>query len=283
MVIEPIAQVIARPNGQPANTMVNLDAQSLVFDDSNLFEWNKYSGYDRFETGVRANYGAQFTLDMNKNGYVSAVFGQSAQLAGINSYATPDAANIGLSSGLDTRTSDYVSRISYSPNSNYTFVTKARFDESTWALRRFDAAAQANYGPLHLGASFADYEQQPLIGYNFRREGLQFDARWEFVEHYSVSGNINFDLSRHYYNGLLLEQAPVFFIAGFGTGIGYSDDCTKLMLNYTNVISDNYGYPASYQRNQTVMLTLDLRTVGDIRAPIALTPSQVQDGVRVNN
>ncbi len=96
VVIEPIAQVIARPNSQNPNTMVNLDAQSLVFDDSNLFEWNKYSGYDRFETGVRSNYGAQFTLDMNKNGYVNAMFGQSAQLAGINSYATPDAANIGL-------------------------------------------------------------------------------------------------------------------------------------------------------------------------------------------
>ena len=102
LVIEPIAQIIARPNTQLSNTLVNLDAQSLVFDDSNLFEWNKYSGYDRFETGVRANYGAQFTLDMNKNGYVNAMFGQSAQVAGVNSYDTPDAANIGLESGLNT-------------------------------------------------------------------------------------------------------------------------------------------------------------------------------------
>ncbi len=30
------------------------------------------------------------------------------------------------------------------------------------------------------------------------------------------------------------------------------------------------------------MLTLDLRTLGDIKAPIALTPSQIQDGVRYN-
>ncbi len=57
-----------------------------MFDDSNLFEWNKYSGYDRFETGVRANYGAQFTLDMDRNGYVNALFGQSAQVAGVNSF-----------------------------------------------------------------------------------------------------------------------------------------------------------------------------------------------------
>jgi LPS-assembly protein len=282
LVIEPIAQVIARPDGQPANTMVNLDAQSLVFDDSNLFEWNKYSGYDRFETGVRANYGAQFTLDMNRNGYVNAIFGQSTQLAGANAYATPDAANVGLSSGLDTKLSDYVSRISYTPNSNYTFVTKARFDQSTLALRRLDAAAQANYGPLHFGAQFANYQQQPLIGYDFRREGLQFDTRWEFIEHYSVSGNINFDLGRHYYNALLAQPAPALFVAGFGAGLGYSDDCTRLMLNYSNAISDVYGYPAAYTRNQTVLLTLDLRTLGDLKAPIALSPSQIQDGIRTN-
>ncbi|WP_294537579.1 LPS assembly protein LptD [uncultured Rhodoblastus sp.] len=282
LVIEPIAQVIARPNGQNANTLVNMDAQSLVFDDTNLFEWNKYSGYDRFETGVRANYGAQFTLDMDKNGYASAMFGQSQQLAGINSYATPDMANIGLSSGLDTRASDYISRVSYSPNSNYTLVVKSRFDENTWAMRRLDAAATAHYGPVSFGAQFANYEQQPLIGYVYRREGLQFNTRYDVLEHYYVSGNVNFDLGRHYYNAFLAQPAPVFAVASFVAGVGYADDCTKLTLNYINALSDNYGYPATYTRNQTVLLTLDLRTLGSIKAPFALSPSQIQDGVRYN-
>jgi len=283
MVIEPIAQVIARPNGQNTNTLVNLDAQSLVFDDSNLFEWNKYSGYDRFETGVRANYGAQFTLDMNKNGYVNAMFGQSYQLAGINPFAQPDMANIGLESGLETRASNYVSRISYSPNTNYTFVAKAQFDQATWALARFDVAATANYGPLHFSGQFADYEAQPLIGYIYRREGLQFTTRYDVIQHYFVTGNINFDLSRHYYYpAVLTSAAPVFSIASYGLGVGYADDCTKLTINYINSISDNFGNPPIYTRNATLLLTLDLRTLGDIKAPIALTPSQIQDGVRYN-
>ena len=289
LVIEPIAQVIARPNGQNANTLVNMDSQSLVFDDSNLFEWNKYSGYDRFETGVRANYGAQFTLDMNKNGYVNAMFGQSASLAGVNSYATPDMANIGLSSGLDTKASDYVSRITYSPNSNYSLIAKARFDQDTWAMRRLDVAASAHYGPLQFGTQFADYEQQPEIGYVYRREGLQFNTRYDMIEHYFMTGNINFDLGRHYYNnlqyspGVYPPQTPIFSIASWGIGAGYADDCTKLSLNYSNVVSDNYGYPPAYTRNQTLLLSLDLRTLGNIKAPISLSPSQIQDGVRFSN
>jgi LPS-assembly protein len=260
-----------------------MDAQSLVFDDSNLFEWNKYSGYDRFETGVRANYGAQFTLDMNKNGYVNAMFGESVQVAGTNSYATPDAANIGLQSGLNTPWSDYVARVSYSPNSNYTLIAKARFNEATWAVDHLDVTGNANYGPLSLTAQYANYTQQPQIGYIYRRENLQFTTRYNVLEHYFVSGNINFDLSRHYYFPVYLPTAqPVFSIASWGLGAGYTDDCTKLMLNYTNVISDNSGNPPTYTRNQTLLLTLDLRTLGDVKAPIALSPSQVQDGVRYN-
>ncbi len=289
LVFEPIAQIIARPNGQNPNTLVNLDSQSLVFDDSNLFEWDKFSGYDRFETGVRANYGAQFTLDMNKNGYINAMFGELYQVAGQNPFAQPDMANIGLELGLQTTASNYVSRISYSPNSNYTFVTKAQFDQATWALSRFDASANAKFGPLHMGATFADYQAQPEIGYIYRREGLQFNTGWEFIEHYTASASIGFDLGRHYYNNVeyvvngqtvMAPPAPVFAIATWGLGIGYADDCTKLMLNYSNTISDNYGYPPTYTRNQTLLLTLDLRTLGDLKAPIALSPSQVQDGVR---
>ena len=107
MTFEPIGQIIARPDNQiGTRTLVNLDAQSLVFDSSNLFDWNKFSGYDRFETGVRANYGFQTGFTFKNGGYARILAGQSAQIAGTNAYATPDAANIGLSSGLDRRLSD---------------------------------------------------------------------------------------------------------------------------------------------------------------------------------
>ena len=72
IVVEPIAQVIARPNQTSIPSLVNMDAQSLVFDDSTLFEWSKFSGYDRFETGTRLNYGGQATLTFANGGFVNA-------------------------------------------------------------------------------------------------------------------------------------------------------------------------------------------------------------------
>jgi LPS-assembly protein len=282
LVFEPIGQIIARPNGQNTNAMVNLDAQSLVFDDSNLFEWNKYSGYDRFETGVRANYGAQFTLDMKDKGSLNAMFGQSAQIAGINGYATPDAANIGIASGLDKPLSDYVSRVSYSPSSTYTFVAKARFDNETWSVRRLDATATAHFGALSGSIQYANYQSQPAIGYLERREGLQVSTRYDMTKNYFTSAFINFDLGRHYYNtsGVLAVPAPVYAIAGWGVGGGYHDDCTTFTMTYKDVISDDYGTPAVYTRNKTLLLSLELRTLGEVKSSVALSPSAVQDGIR---
>jgi hypothetical protein len=54
----------------------------------------------------------------------------------------------------------------------------------------------------------------------------------------------------------------------------------KLGVNYRDSISDGYGNPPNYARNKSVIFTLELRTLGDIRAPISLTPSVIQDGVR---
>ena len=173
MKLEPIGQIIARPNSVlGTNSLVNMDAQSLVFETTNLFAWNKYSGYDRFETGVRANYGGQATFRFNNGGYVNFMAGQSDQVAGTNSYATPDAANIGLSSGLDTPWSDYVAAFTFVPSTLLTFMADGSFDPTTLSPRRFDLMTNVNLGALTGGIQYANYEAQPLIGYQVRREGL---------------------------------------------------------------------------------------------------------------
>ena len=65
--IEPIAQVIVRPNEtadrQDGRTRMR---KALIFDDSNLFRVDKFSGWDRVEGGGRANYGLQYTAQFNQ-------------------------------------------------------------------------------------------------------------------------------------------------------------------------------------------------------------------------
>ena len=55
--IEPIAQLILRPNETDIGQFPNEDSQSLNFDDTTLFSVDKFSGWDRVEGGGRLNAG----------------------------------------------------------------------------------------------------------------------------------------------------------------------------------------------------------------------------------
>lgn len=277
-VIEPIAQLIVRPDEVTNRALVNEDAQSLVFDDTNLFQWNKFSGYDRFEGGTRVNYGAQYTATFNNGGYANVLVGQSYQLAGRNSYASQDAANIGLSSGLDSRASDVVTRAAFAPNSNYSFIAKGRFDPNDYHLRRLDLMANARFGNFETSLQYARYEAQPLLGFDKRREGLSASSKYKFDKNFFVTGNVIFDMSRHLYNTTQSSGAPLFSLAGLGVGAGYTDECATLSVNYTSVYQDGIG-GVGPQRNQTVMFQLQLRTLGDTRFASNVGALRVQDGL----
>ena len=162
--IEPIVQVIARPNEPYAGKLPNEDAQSMTFDTSNLFSVDKFSGYDREEGGGRANVGVQTTTQFDRGGSVTAVFGQSYQLFGMNSFAVHDVTNTALDSGLDKPASDYVASINYSPNRTYTFTTRARFDEATGSVERFEAEGKANFDRWSVSLLYGDYAAAARIG-----------------------------------------------------------------------------------------------------------------------
>jgi LPS-assembly protein len=293
LVVEPIAQIVARPNQSSIPSLVNMDAQSLVFDDSNLFEWSKYSGYDRFETGTRANYGGQATLTFANGGFVNALVGQSRQIAGKNGYSTADAANVGLSSGLDTRTSVWVGRFAFAPSSMLSFVAKGRFDPDGLRGRRIDLIGSLNLDPLSLSVQYANYASQPVIGFDQRRQGLAASGRYDLTENYFLNGSVTFDMSRYLYNSLtrapavtttltgvnVTGTAPLFSIAALGLGAGYKDECTTVAVNYSSVYQAQAatGLPA---RNQTIMVSLQLRTLGDAKFNYGLGSILLKDGVR---
>jgi LPS-assembly protein len=245
--IEPIAQVIIRPNESYAGKLPNEDAQSLVFDTSNLFSVDKFSGYDRVEGGGRANVGVQATTQFDRGGSINVLFGQSYQLFGLNSFAVADATNTGLDSGLATPRSDYVASVSYSPNRTYTFSTRARFDEATMNVNRFEAEGRANFDRWSMALTYGNYAPQPELGYLTRREGLLGSASIKIAANWVVSGAARWDLEANKLNQYIV-------------GAGYVDDCFVLAANYVT----SYSYSAGTTPpvlNHAFMLQIGLRTI----------------------
>jgi LPS-assembly protein len=243
--VEPIAQIIARPNESQIGEWPNEDAQSLTFDDSNLFRVSKFSGWDRVEGGGRANYGVQYTAQFNRGGFVNALFGQSYQLFGQNSYALGGTTNTGLGSGLDTTRSDYVARLSYQPNSTYTFTSRFRFDNDTMAVRRFELETRAQYGRWDVNLLYGDYAAQPELGFLERRQGILGTGSVKLATNWVALGGARYDI-----NAGKFDQTRL--------GLGYIDDCLILAANYIT----NYTYSGNVAANHAIMLQLSLRTLG---------------------
>jgi LPS-assembly protein len=244
--IEPIAQVIARPNESQVGRWPNEDSQSLVFDDSNLFRVDKFSGWDRVEGGGRVNYGAQYTAQVNKGGYFNVLFGESYQMFGVNSFAQSDVTNTGLDSGLDTRRSDFVGRASFQPNSTYKFSSRVMLDENTFALKRTELEAAANFNRWSTSLLYGDYAAQPDLGVLDRQQGLLASASVKLDANWILRGSALYDLRANNFSQNMV-------------GIGYVDDCLILGLNYITNYTYGSGSPVL---NHTVMLQLSLRTLG---------------------
>ena len=243
--IQPIAQLIFRPNETQVGAFPNEDAQSLIFDDSNLFKINKFSGWDRVEGGGRANVGVEYTAQFNRGGNVNVLFGQSYQLYGQNSFAMGGTTNTGIDTGLDTTRSDYVARASYQPNSTLTLTSRFRFGERDFTLQRTELEATANFGRWTTQVMYGDYAAQPEIGFLNRREGILGSARLKVTENWVLLGAAQYDLIAR-----SIVQTQL--------GLGYIDDCLILALNYIT----SYAYSGSVSVNHTFMMQVTLRTLG---------------------
>jgi LPS-assembly protein len=244
-IIEPIAQLIVRPNETAIGQMPNEDAQSLIFDDSNLFSVNKFSGWDRVEGGTRLNAGVQYTANFNNAGFANVLFGQSYQLFGQNSFAVPDTVNTGLTSGLQNTRSDYVARVAYQPDNIYSFISRFLLDEGSFAVRRVEVEARANFDRWTLTALYGNYAPQPEIGFLDRRQGVVGQVTFKLTQNWSILASARYDLQANQINQNRF-------------GLGYIDDCFAISVNYMT----DYNYSGTTTTDQRVMLVINLRTLG---------------------
>jgi LPS-assembly protein len=267
--IEPIAQLILRPNETQIGRWPNEDAQSVVFSDSNLFSIDKFSGWDRVEGGGRVNAGFQYTAQVNGAGSFNAVFGQSYQIYGLNSFAAADLINTGAESGLDKTFSDYVAGLTYQPNSVFSFIAHGRFSSggydpglgenvAQFTPERLEFETRANFDRWTLQLMYGDYAPQPEIGFLTRREEILVGAAFKVTQNWILMGSARYDLAVNQF-----EQTRF--------GVGYTDDCFLLSLNYIT----SYIYTGSTPTpNNTVMFQFSLRTLG----PEVLSLSPIATG-----
>ena len=267
-IIEPIGQIVAHQESIPQRQFPDIDAQSLVFDDTNLFNTSRFSGYDRIETGTTANVGVQYTFQAHDGGYARFLAGESFHLSGDNIYLNPGRDADGNFiytpfSGLETDRSDYVLGVYLAPIDEFRIISQARFDQSSLDIRQTNVAAVSNYGPISTTVGYTNnanafipdaalpgstvliaVPQQELLG----QATLRLTDRW------SVGGLARYEID----NGGLLYDSVL---------LKYADECFVLTASY---IESNFQ-DATIVPDRTFMLRFEFKHLGDFAAKTDVT------------
>ena len=247
-IFEPIAQLFVRPDEDIDGAIVNEDSQSLVFDETNLFDRDKFAGDDRIEGGTRTNIGFRYAGEFAFGLSIDAVVGQSVHLAGRNSFAREaqiaDLTNVGAQSGLETDRSDYVAGVSMTLDDRFGGAIRGRLDESTLEVRRGEVEATYSGLDFSARAKYAFIDAQPDVERLAPRHQVAGAMEFAVSEHWSVNADATYDF----------ETQTVF---KRGAGIEYADECFIIGVGY----SENRRNLDAIKRS--VQFNVSLRTIGD--------------------
>jgi LPS-assembly protein len=208
--IEPIGQLVYRGSNTTAVGITNDDAQSFVFDDTNLFSYNRFSGSDRQETGLRANIGGRYQASFADGGYVELVAGQSFHIAGNNAFAATDPSKTGLGSGMDVDASYAVLGLYGSLTPGIGFGGKLQLDPNDPQITR-----------AGLGASFARDGYSANLDYDFIAAN---DQLGQFIDQHEIGAEIGVPVAEYW----TVRASTYWDIANsewlqFGGGLTYDD------------------------------------------------------------
>jgi LPS-assembly protein len=133
IILEPIAQLALSPEAKANSRIPNEDSISFEFDETNLFDTNRYPGFDLYEGGQRLNVGLRTTVDWGS--------GRNARVLIGRSYRAQADTVFPLRTGLRDTSSDWVTSASITPVAGLSMFARTRLDSDTLEVRRQEAGA----------------------------------------------------------------------------------------------------------------------------------------------
>lgn len=207
VLIEPIAQAIVSPHGNNPDEIPNEDSQVFEFSAINLFDRNRYTGFDRVESGPRANYGVRGSANLTPTRNISAVFGQNYQLKADEIFS--------FGSDPDSHFSDYVGQLGYQDEWLH-LLYRFRLAEENFATRSNNVNAIARFNPIYLNIDFLSLDDDPNLG---DVEEIFAGASYVLNENWTISGGGRRDLSD---GGSMIDGRA---------GLTYHNDCLTIMTS----------------------------------------------------
>ena len=212
-IIEPIINFVAGPNGGNQVEIPNEDSQAFEFDDTNIFELNRFEGSDQVTSGARVDYGIKTALVDPEFGSSHAFIGQSYKVWGDSAFDS--------GSGLDDNLSDYVGRVQLAPVDWLDLLFRFRLDKDSFQPRRSELGLRLQQPSYSVLLDYVLLDEQ-ISTVNFgNREQLDLRFNVRLNQFWSTSTRLVQDFS---------NASNRTRIASFG--LTYSDECFAIGLEY---------------------------------------------------
>jgi LPS-assembly protein len=210
--IEPIVSAVITPHGGNPDDIPNEDSLTLEFDETNLFNYNRFPGYDRWDGGPKLNYGLRAAAYGQSGGYSELLLGQSLRTRETHIYAE--------GAGLNDRLSDYVGRLTISPGRYITLVDRIRLAQNkNLDVQRHELTTTLGTNTTYLSLTYANVADTDLVDDGIRdQEAVSGALRLQLTKYWGTEFRHTRELGSE--GGSLLN---------FGA-LRYTDECFDIVL-----------------------------------------------------
>jgi LPS-assembly protein len=245
--LEPRVQFIANDNGGNDNNIENNDSEMPVISNANIFDSNKYAGFDRVENGAIINYGFLQKLNIGENNlYLFA--GQNYRFKKDSFYNEE--------SGMQNNHSDYVGSMKYIFSDHFNLTYNFNLLEKNLHSYRNEIATSINYDQNnYITANYVDNDKSiinPTL--TNKTKSLSFAVNIKPFEKISFN-------SGAYINMLSKEDDPNSGILHSQYNITYHGQCIdyKINLNKSHIKNISTG-----ERETKILFSIGLKGLSQI-------------------
>ena len=243
--ITPRVQLVATPSGRN-DRFPNEDSRAIELEDINLFDLNRFPGFDQFEGGTRLSYGISYALDRPGWALTSEI-GQSMRIAGSGD-------EFPQGSGLSDTLSDFVGRTTLRYGGLFELTHRFRVDRSSLAVRRNEFDVQVGSPATYATIGYVKLNRNILIEDLEDREELRAGGRVGFARYWAVFGSAIIDLTTATSNPNTTGDGFTFIRHRIGAE--YEDECFRFGVSWRR----DYIGDRDFRPGSSFLLTLAFKT-----------------------
>ncbi len=263
VIVEPRVAMTTSNDVRNLNDIPNEDSLDVDFNIAELFERNRFAGYDRLDDGSRVTVGGATSYIGDSGRQGELFFGQSYRLSDDNN-PFPNG------SGLEHDRSDLVGRLRYQGSGGSTFEYGTRLDDETLAANRHDVTMNLIQDPITLAASY--FYLAPLEGNDLleKQEQIQIAPTLQISDEWYLRNSVRYDLS-----GDQDERG----LQIFNVGLDYIGDC----MTFSTTLERNNLDEASGTSETEIFFRLGFKNLGEFESSPISFGQRNEYGTNDNN